>query len=62
MKRKRYTEEQITGILKALGEQFPRYGYLLLHAMLRTEGLVKNQQAHLSSVHAAGHAGSHQAA
>jgi len=30
--------------LKALGEQYPRYGYLLLHAMLRAEGLVKNRK------------------
>ena len=30
--------------LKALGEQYPPYGYLLLHAMLRAEGLVKNRK------------------
>ena len=30
--------------LKALGEQYPRYGYLVLHGMLRDEGLVKNRK------------------
>jgi putative transposase len=30
--------------LKALDEQYPRYGYLLLHAMLRAERLVKNRK------------------
>ncbi len=30
--------------LKALGEQYPRYGYLLLHSLLRTEGLVQNRK------------------
>ncbi len=30
--------------LKALGEQYPRYGYLMLHAMLRNEGLVVNRK------------------
>ena len=30
--------------LKALGEQYPRYGYLLLHAMLKTEGVVVNRK------------------
>ena len=27
--------------LKVLGEQYPRYGYVLLHEIMRTEGLVK---------------------
>ena len=35
-------DTELTARLKALGEQYPRYGYLLLHAMLRAEGLVKN--------------------
>jgi putative transposase len=26
--------------LKQLGEQYPRYGYLMLHELLRREGLV----------------------
>ena len=30
--------------LKALGEQYPRYGYLMLHAMLKAEGLVINRK------------------
>ena len=30
--------------LKALGEQYPRYGYLMLHGMLRTEGVVENRK------------------
>ena len=30
--------------LKALGEQYPRYGYLILHAMLKAEGLVINKK------------------
>ncbi len=30
--------------LKTLGEQYPRYGYLTLHAMLRAEGLVINRK------------------
>lgn len=28
--------------LKELGEQYPRYGYLMLHGLLKAEGLVKN--------------------
>jgi putative transposase len=34
----------LQGRLKALGEQYPRYGYLLLHAMLKSEGLVTNRK------------------
>jgi putative transposase len=30
--------------LKQLGEQYPRYGYLMLHAMLKHEGLVVNRK------------------
>ena len=30
--------------LKQLGEQYPRYGYLMLHAMLKSEGLVTNRK------------------
>jgi putative transposase len=30
--------------LKSLGEQYPRYGYLLLHSLLRAEGLVQNRK------------------
>jgi len=28
--------------LKELGEQYPRYGYLMLHSLLKSEGLVTN--------------------
>lgn len=30
--------------LKTLGERYPRYGYLFLHEMLKTEGLVRNRK------------------
>jgi len=30
--------------LKALGEQYPRYGYLMLHSLLRSEGVVMNRK------------------
>lgn len=30
--------------LKTLGEQYPRYGYLMLHALLQAEGLVINRK------------------
>jgi putative transposase len=30
--------------LKALGEQYPRYGYLMLHSLLRSEGVVVNRK------------------
>lgn len=30
--------------LKALAEQYPRYGYLMLHGLLRQEGLVINRK------------------
>lgn len=30
--------------LKALGEHYPRYGYLMLHALLNAEGLVINRK------------------
>ena len=30
--------------LKALGEQYPRYGYLLLRALLKAEGVVVNRK------------------
>jgi len=30
--------------LKSLGEQYPRYGYLVLHALLKGEGLVVNHK------------------
>jgi putative transposase len=30
--------------LKTLGEQYPRYGYLMLHSLLRAEGVVVNRK------------------
>jgi len=45
LKRKRFTEEQIITILKALEVGRPaawRYGYPTPHDMLRLEGLVRN--------------------
>ena len=30
--------------LKALGERYPRYGYLMMHALLKREGLVVNRK------------------
>ena len=35
--------------LKTLGEQYPRYGYLMLHAMLKAEGLVQTGSAPIGS-------------
>ncbi len=34
----------LTSRLKALAEQYPRYGYLLLHGLLKAEGLVENRK------------------
>jgi putative transposase len=34
----------LRGRLKALAEQYPRYGYPTLHEMLHTEGLVTNRK------------------
>ena len=41
---KRREDDQLYERLKALGEQYPRYGYLMLHAMLKAEGLVINRK------------------
>jgi len=35
-------DRDLTVRLKALGEQYPRYGYLMLHGLLKAEGLVRN--------------------
>lgn len=40
----RQSDEPLKARLKALGEQYPRYGYLMLHAMLKAEGLVVNRK------------------
>lgn len=34
----------IVSRLKVLGEQYPRYGYLMMHALMRSEGLVRNRK------------------
>lgn len=41
---KRPSDTALKARLKQLGEQYPRYGYLMLHAMLKTEGLVINRK------------------
>jgi putative transposase len=33
---------ELVSRLKTLAEEYPRYGYLMLHGMLRTEGVVEN--------------------
>jgi putative transposase len=40
----RHTDEPLKTRLKELGEQYPRYGYLMLHAMLKRERLVVNRK------------------
>lgn len=37
-------DTELKAQLKTLGEQYPRYGYLMLHAMLKAEGLVVNRK------------------
>ncbi len=37
--------------LKELAEQYPRYGYLMLHALLRNEGLVCNSKRNLPDLY-----------
>jgi len=37
-------DARLVARLKALGEQYPRYGYLMLHSLLRAEGLVTNRK------------------
>jgi putative transposase len=38
------TDAELIERLRALGEQYPRYGYLLLHGLLKAEGLVVNRK------------------
>lgn len=40
----RRTDDALVARLKSLGEQYPRYSYLMLHAMLKAEGLVVNRK------------------
>lgn len=37
-------DETLVARLKALAEQYPRYGYLMLHRLLKTEGAVINRK------------------
>ncbi len=37
-------DSELVARLKELGEQYPRYGYLMLHELLRLEGLVINRK------------------
>ncbi len=37
-------DAELVARLKALGEQYPRYGYLMLHSLLRADGLVVNRK------------------
>ncbi len=38
------TDNSVLPRLKALATQYPRYGYLMLHGLLRCEGWVKNRK------------------
>lgn len=49
MKKRCFTEEQIIvahlqSRLRELAVQYPRYGYLILHSLLRQEGLVVSRK------------------
>jgi putative transposase len=37
-------DARLVARLKALGERYPRYGYLMLHSLLRAEGVVVNRK------------------
>ena len=39
-----HRDAELVSRLKALGEAYPRYGYLMLHGMLRAEGVVENRK------------------
>ena len=41
---KRDGDSALRNRLKVLGEQYPRYGYLMLHALMKREGLVINKK------------------
>ena len=43
-KPKQRDEERVTTRLKELAVEYPRYGYLLLHGLLKREGLVQNKK------------------
>ena len=37
-------DKALSKALESLAEQYPRYGYLMLHAILRRDGLVQNKK------------------
>jgi len=39
-----WQDAELVSRLKTLGEEYPRYGYLMLHGMLRAEGVVENRK------------------
>lgn len=41
---KKRSDESLSSRLKELAMQYPSYGYLLLHTLLKREGLVKNKK------------------
>ncbi|CUS47106.1 putative transposase [Idiomarinaceae bacterium HL-53] len=41
---KKRQDEPVTARLKELAVEYPRYGYLMLHGLLKREGLVKNKK------------------
>lgn len=41
---RRPADERLQRRLQALGERYPRYGYLMLHEMIKAEGLVQNRK------------------
>ena len=41
---KKRSDESLRARLKVLAAHYPRYGYLLLHGLLKGEGLVKNKK------------------
>ena len=41
---KKHADEELTQRMKALAIKYPRYGYLLLHSLLKAEGLVQNKK------------------
>lgn len=41
---KKRHDEPVTARLKELAIEYPRYGYLMLHGLLKREGLVKNKK------------------
>lgn len=41
---KKKADKALRGRLKALATEYPRYGYLMLHGLLKSEGLVQNKK------------------